>query len=86
MDPDDYYHHIYGEHEVGGTGVLYLSAVPFKDLGFREDLGKTAYPEYNKTFLYSVPIVLILWPVFLLGLHKSTKENKQLNKTNESHG
>ncbi|MBT3748677.1 MAG: 4Fe-4S dicluster domain-containing protein, partial [Bacteroidetes bacterium] len=28
-NPDDYYHHVYGEHEVGGTGVLYLSSVPF---------------------------------------------------------
>lgn len=85
-NPDDYYHHIYGEHEVGGTGVLYLSSVPFEELGFRTDLGTTAYPEYNKTFLYSVPVVLILWPVFLLGLNNATKENKKLNEKNESHG
>ena len=28
-DPDNYNHAIYGEHEVGGTGVLYLASVPF---------------------------------------------------------
>ena len=80
-EPEKYYHHIYGEHEVGGTGVLYLSAVPFEELGFRNDLGNTAYPEYNKTFLYSVPAVLILWPAFLLGLHNASSEKN--NNTHE---
>ena len=78
-EPDNYNHEIYGEHEVGGTGVLYLSAVPFEELGFRTDLGSTAYPEYNKTFLYSVPAVLILWPAFLLGLRNASDEIKNNN-------
>jgi Fe-S-cluster-containing dehydrogenase component len=30
--PDDYVHEIYGEHLVGGTAWLYLSAVPFAEL------------------------------------------------------
>ena len=79
-DPANYYHEIYGEHEVGGTGVLYLSSVPFEELGLRTDLGNTSYPEYNKTFLYSVPAVLILWPAFLLGLNSAFtgKKNKKL--------
>jgi len=70
--PDKYIHQIYGEQEVGGTGWLYLSGVPFDLIGFRTDLGKTPYPEYTKQFLYGVPIVLILWPAMLLALHKST--------------
>ena len=32
--PDQYLPHIYGEHEAGGTSWLYLSAVPFEELGF----------------------------------------------------
>jgi len=76
-EPEKYVHHIYGEHEVGGTGVLYLSAVPFKQLNFRDDLGDTPYPETTKNFLYGVPVVLTLWPVFLLALRNSTeKEHK----------
>ena len=82
-NPDDYYHHIYGEHEVGGTGVLYLSAVPFEDLDFRNDLGEIPYPEYNKGFLYSVPFILTLWPAFLLGIHNAVKDNKKLKKETE---
>jgi Fe-S-cluster-containing dehydrogenase component len=29
-----YVDHVYGEHEVGGTSWLYLSSVPFSELGF----------------------------------------------------
>ena len=67
--PDEYVHHIYGEHEVGGTGYIYLSAVPFDQIGFRTDLGTTPYPEYTKEFLYAVPMVLFGVPAFLLGLN-----------------
>ncbi|MDR1841616.1 MAG: 4Fe-4S binding protein, partial [Holophagales bacterium] len=34
-DPDTYVDKIYGLTEVGGTTVLYISSVPFEDLGFR---------------------------------------------------
>lgn len=68
QDPDRYVHHIYGEHEVGGTGTMYLSAVPFEDLGFRTDLGTTPYPEHTSGFLYGVPLVFVLWPSILIGL------------------
>jgi Fe-S-cluster-containing dehydrogenase component len=73
-NPGRYVSQIYGEHEAGGTGVLYLSPVPFAELGFRTDLGETAYPEYTRDFLTAVPVVLFLWPAFLLGLRKSRVE------------
>ena len=67
-EPGRYVPHIYGEHEVGGTGTLYLSAVPFETLGFRTDLGSTPYPEHTSGFLYGVPLVFVLWPSILIGL------------------
>jgi hypothetical protein len=72
-DPDAYVHEIYGEDEVGGTSWLYLSSVPFDQIGFRTDLGETAYPRYTQEFLYGVPIVLTLLPPFLLALNSATK-------------
>ncbi len=42
--PDRYVDHIYGENEMGGTSWLHLSAVPFGDVGMREDLGTTPAP------------------------------------------
>ena len=72
QNPGEYVSHIYGEHEAGGTGWMYISPAPFDELGFRTDLGTTAYPEYSRSFLTSVPIVLIMWPAFLLALRQST--------------
>ncbi len=76
-NPDDYVHHIYGEEEVGGTSWLYLSAVPFEEFGFRNDLDKASYPGLTTDFLYSVPIVLTLWPAFLLALSNATKRDDE---------
>jgi len=33
-DPDRYFHHIYGQDELGGTSWLYLSPVPFELIDF----------------------------------------------------
>jgi len=74
--PDLYVHHIYGEHEVGGTGYIYLSAVPFEQIGFRTDLGDRPYPEYTKEFLYAVPMILFGVPAFLLGLNALVGDNR----------
>lgn len=74
--PDKYVHHIYGENEVGGTGYIYLAAVPFEQLGFRSDLGDVPYPEYTKEFLYAVPMILFGVPAFLLGLNAMTDNDK----------
>ncbi len=69
QNPERYYPHIYGEHEVGGTGYMYLSAVPFEKLAFRTDLGTKHYPELTSGFLSSVPLVDILWPAVLFGFN-----------------
>ena len=71
-----YHDYIYGEQEAGGTGYLYLSAVPFEELGFNTGLQKKPYPELTKGFLYSVPSIFVLWPALFLGIHNSTKNNQ----------
>jgi formate dehydrogenase iron-sulfur subunit len=80
--PELYFDHIYGEHEAGGTGWLYLSPVPFNQLGLNTSLQQSSYPALTKGFLYSVPTVFVLIPTLLLGLHKATKNN-HLNEENE---
>jgi len=71
-EPDAYVHHIYGEHEAGGTGWLYLASLPFEKLGFNTNMEMQAYPKLAKGFLYSVAVVFLLWPPFLLGLSRAT--------------
>jgi len=74
QNPDRYYHHVYGEHEVGGTGWMYLSPVPFEQIGFRTDLGTEPYPNLTREFLYAVPVILALIPAFLLGVSSATRK------------
>jgi Fe-S-cluster-containing dehydrogenase component len=67
-----YVPHIYGEHEAGGTDWLYISPVPFEELGFRTDLGTEAYPELTRDFLTAVPLVLLVFPALMAGLRQAT--------------
>jgi formate dehydrogenase iron-sulfur subunit len=77
-EPDKYVHQVYGEQEVGGTGWMYLSAVPFEQLGFRTNVGTEPYPTYTKEFLYSVPFVEILVPTFMVALSAATKREDKV--------
>jgi len=81
--PDLYADHIYGEHEVGGTGWLYLSPVPFEELGMNTNLQQSSYPALTKGFLYSVPSVDLLLPPLLLGIYTATKNNHRKDEDNE---
>ncbi|MEJ2484088.1 MAG: 4Fe-4S dicluster domain-containing protein, partial [Gemmatimonadota bacterium] len=72
-EPDKYVHHIYGEDEAGGTSWLYLSAVPFEEIGFPTEIGSEAYPVLTKEFLYAVPFLLTIFPPLLLAVSEATK-------------
>jgi len=76
QEPDRYVSHIYGEHEAGGTGWLYISPVPFDELGFPAGIRNGSYPELTRDFLTSVPVVLTLWPAFLLALRRSASRGE----------
>jgi len=78
-NPDLYHDHIYGEHEAGGTGFLYLSPVPFEEIGFNTSIMNKPYPELTKGFLYSVPSIFVLWPAMLVGIQKATSGKNNQN-------
>ncbi|MBI4730097.1 MAG: 4Fe-4S dicluster domain-containing protein [Acidobacteria bacterium] len=46
-DPERYMPRIYGEKEVGGTSVLYISDATFPEVGFREGLPTEPIPDYT---------------------------------------
>ncbi len=66
---------IYGEHEAGGTGVMYLSSVDFAELGMNQTLGNEPYPKLSKPFLSAVPLIFTVLPVFMLALNRATRKN-----------
>lgn len=77
QNPDRYVHHIYGEHEAGGTGVMYLSAVPFEQLGFPESIGTISHSQLASASLSAVPFILTLGPPFLLAIHAFAKNREE---------
>jgi hypothetical protein len=77
--PDEYVDHVYGQHEIGGTGWLYISHVPFEEVGLPMDLGRTAYPEYTKSALGWIPHIIVLWPVVLGGVYALARRRDQLD-------
>lgn len=75
-NPARYIDHIYGETEVGGTSWMYLSNVPFEQVGFDTTLGREPIIAGVKSFLGMVPMVLAIWPALFTGFHLLATKNK----------
>ncbi len=72
---EQYIDHIYGEHEAGGTGMMYLAGSDFGQLGMNTSVGNEPYGKLSKPFLSAVPLIFAIFPVFMLGLHRATHKN-----------
>ncbi len=70
--PDRYHHHVYGEHEAGGTDWLYITDVPFEKLAMRR-VRDEPYPDRVQGALSAPPFVMTLWPPLLMGLYVISK-------------
>lgn len=86
-NPGKYVDHVYGEHEVGGTSWLYLSSVPFDQLGFRTDVGKTPIPKLSKGFLFMVKMFEIVgaWPL-VFGAYYAISKTRKTKARHETSG
>jgi formate dehydrogenase iron-sulfur subunit len=82
-EPDKYVHKIYGEHEVGGTSVLYLSSVAFEKLGFQTRLQTTPLPELTWNALSKVPGVVSVGGVLLYGIWWITNRRQEVREYEE---
>ena len=78
--PDQYYGRIYGLTEVGGTSVLYLSAVPFEQIGLRTNLPQEPLPALTWRVLELVPDVVSTGTVLLGGVWWITNRRAEVAK------
>ena len=76
--PDQYYNRIYGINEVGGTSVLFLSAVPFDQLGLKTRLPKEPLPQLTWGALSLVPDVVSAGGVLLGGIWWITHRREEV--------
>jgi formate dehydrogenase iron-sulfur subunit len=67
-DPAKYVARIYGKDDIGGTSMLYISPVPFEQLGFDTRLGKTPMPLLTMSALSKAPNVITVGGVLLSGI------------------
>lgn len=72
-NPDRYVNKIYGQDDAGGTSVLYLSHVPFENLGL-EDLGTEPIPKLSEdTGDLVIPTILVGGPLVLAAIRSISK-------------
>ena len=66
-EPTKYVNEVYGEKIVGGTSVLYISSVPFGELGFPTGLLDQPYPRLTWAILSKIPAVVSVGGLTLLA-------------------
>lgn len=79
-EPDLYVPRIYGLEEAGGTSVLYLSSVPFEELGFKTELRHEPYPDVTWEILSKLPQVVSVGGVLLTGIWWITGRRETLEQ------
>jgi formate dehydrogenase iron-sulfur subunit len=77
-NPGKYVHHVYGEHEVGGTSWLYITDVDLAQLAFRTDVPQKPMPELVAGALGAPPFVMTLWPPLLMGLYAFSRRRDEV--------
>jgi formate dehydrogenase iron-sulfur subunit len=66
--PDLYLSHVYGEREVGGTNVLYISHVPLDVLGWPKGVGTKPIPAYTWPVISLTPRIALTVAGVLTGV------------------
>ena len=75
--PNKYVNHIYGEYEAGGTTMLYLSSVPFEQIGFPK-VQSEAFPRLSAIALGTVPPAVVGVGAALGGAYAISKRREKV--------
>jgi formate dehydrogenase iron-sulfur subunit len=71
--PGEYVNHIYGENELGGTSWMYISPIPFEELGF-PTLGEQTVTGLSETVAtFGTPAVALGVALFLSSIYYRSK-------------
>ncbi|MBW2148428.1 MAG: 4Fe-4S dicluster domain-containing protein [Deltaproteobacteria bacterium] len=82
-EPGKYIDHIYGLNEVGGTSVVYISSVPFGQLGFPTNVEPVPLPQLTWKILKQVPNVVTLGALMLGGIYWITRRREEVARFEE---
>lgn len=73
-----YIDHIYGEHEAGGTAVIYISAVPLDLTALNTDVTQEEVPNFTWKAMKQLPALLGVVSAASLGLLAYSKRRSSL--------
>ena len=79
-NPGKYINRVWGENEVGGTSVLYLSDIDLDFLSYDMHLGKEPLPEKTDPAMKSVPFAFVGMGGFMLGLNWIIRRRMEFSK------
>jgi len=80
-----YFPHVYGENEVGGTSVLFLSPVSFAELGLPQGLGSEPLPGLTWRALEKIPGVVTMGGAALLAVRWITHRREEVAREEAAH-
>jgi formate dehydrogenase iron-sulfur subunit len=78
LENNSYVQRIYGETEMGGTSVLYLTDVPFEKLGFLQPPNEEPMPMLSQAALGDTPTVVLVGGSLLAGLYWITQRRREV--------
>ncbi len=84
-NPDKYVNHIYGEKEVGGTAWMYLSAVPFEEVGFYPMREEPVTHNVDNA-MFAVPFGLAVVATAMTGCYFIFKRRRKLAQAKSRSG
>ena len=76
--PGRYIDHIWGEHEIGGTSVLYISDVNLAEAGWPDQLGTDARPVLARKVLHTVPYTFFGVAGLMYGVHWTLERRRKV--------
>jgi len=82
-EPNKYVNHIYGEKEYGGTSWLYISDVPFEQIGFRTNVSTESVPHWTgRVTRWTLPVAAG-WTAVLTALYLFTRRRAEIQEGSE---
>ena len=78
QNPEKYIDRVWGEHEIGGTSVLYISDIDLDFLTYQSYLGEKPLPQTTSKAMKSVPFAFVGMGATMLSLNWIVKRRMKL--------
>ncbi len=78
-----YIQKVYGENEIGGTSVLYISDIPLEFLGISDNLGTKPLPKLTWASLKKVPAEFLGMGALMSGIYWVIERREKLKNEHE---